>query len=244
MSDNLVKLGVTDGLATIELNRPHRKNAIIGPMMDELADAVESATADDTVNAVLFCGSDGAFCSGLDLKEVQSEPKPDWLATQPQSLRRAHVALAKCPHPVIVALERFAINGGAAFALAGDIVVVGDESFIQVGEVKLGMAAPNNLAWLCARYAPATVLPIVLTGDRVYGARMVELGLAYESVGNDLVRTRATELATQIAGYPPGAAATLKKASLTLAGLGDVDAWFERVGAPVTGSLPTGLMRS
>lgn len=244
MSAGLVNLSVADGLATIELNRPHRKNAIIGPMMDELADAVEAASADATVNAILLCGADGAFCSGLDLKEVQVEPKPDWLATQPQSLRRAHLALAQCPHPVIVALERFAINGGAAFALAGDIVVVGEKSFLQVGEVKLGMAAPNNLAWLCARYAPATVLPIVLIGDRLYGQRMVELGLAYESVADELVRTRATELATQIAGYPKGAAAALKKASLELAGLGDAAAWFERVGAPVSGSLPTDLMRS
>ncbi len=244
MSDHLVNLAIADGLATVELNRPHRKNAIIGPMMDALADAVEAASTDATVNAVLLCGADGAFCSGLDLKEVQSDPKPDWLATQPQSLRRAHIALAKCPHPVIVALERFAINGGAAFALAGDIVIVGDEAFLQVAEVKLGMAAPNNLAWLCARYAPATVLSIVLVGDRLYGRRMVELGLAYESVRDDQVRARATELALQVAGYPPGAAAALKKASLELAGLGDVDAWFDRVGTPVAGSLPSDLMKS
>ncbi len=243
MSDTLVNLTIKDGLATVELNRPHRKNAIIGPMMDELAAAVTVASEDPTVRAVLLCGSEGAFCSGIDLKEVNVEPRPEWLSTQPQSLRDAHVALAKCPHPIIVAMERFAINGGAAFALAGDIVIAGDDDFIQVGEVKLGMLAPNNLAWLSARYSPATVLQIVLTGDRIYGKRMVELGLAYESVSSDQVLARATELAAQIAGYPEGAAAGLKKAVLALADLDDVDAWFQKVGVPTAAKMPTKLMK-
>ncbi|MEZ5342485.1 MAG: enoyl-CoA hydratase/isomerase family protein [Acidimicrobiales bacterium] len=164
-------------------------------------------------------------------------------ATQPQSIRSAHVALARCPHPLIVALEGFAINGGAALALAGDIVVVGDDDFIQVAEVKLGMAAPNNLAWLCARYSPATVLQIVLVGDRIYGRRMVELGLAYESVSSDQVLARATELANQLAHYPAGAAAALKRETLRIAGLDDVDGWFENVGAPAVANMPTGLMK-
>ena len=243
MTADLVLLSIADGLATVQLNRPERKNAIIGPMMAQLAEAIDEASADESVKAVLLCGADGAFCSGIDLKAVNADPKPGWLASQPQSLRDAHVALAKCPHPVIVALERFAINGGAAFALAGDIVIAGDEAFLQVGEVKLGMAAPNNLAWLSARYSPATVLQIVLVGDRIYGPRLVELGIAAESVPSDQVLARATELATQIAGYPAGAAAGLKKAALDLAGLSDVDAWFERVGAPTAARMPTDLMK-
>ena len=69
----------------------------------------------------------------------------------------------------LVALERFAINGGAAFALAADLLVVGREAYLQVGEIRQGMAAPMNLAWLLARHPASVAEQIALTGRRFVG---------------------------------------------------------------------------
>mgnify|MGYP001822039390 FL=1 len=217
-------------MAVIELNRPDRKNALIAPMLDELAAHVTAVNADDNIGAVLLCGAGGAFCSGLDLGEYNAEPPPPWLATAAESVRAAHVALGECPHPVVVALERYAINGGAAFALAGDLIVTGTDAWLQVGEVRLGMNAPMNLAWLVARYPPAIVLQIVLVGDRVTGPDLLRLGIAHEVVDDADVRARAEALAEQIAAYPPGAAQRLKASTLGLAGASPDTtsaAWFE-----------------
>ncbi|MBT4677240.1 MAG: enoyl-CoA hydratase/isomerase family protein, partial [Acidimicrobiaceae bacterium] len=74
-----VLLSVDDGVAAIVLNRPARKNAITGPMMDLLADVFRQVSARDDVGAVLFHGADGGFCSGLDLGEYNADPPPDWL---------------------------------------------------------------------------------------------------------------------------------------------------------------------
>ena len=137
-------------MAIIELNRPERKNAIIPPMLDELAAHITAASVDPTVRAVLLCGAGGAFCSGLDLTEYNAEPPPAWLSTAGDRSSAAHSSLAACPHPIVVALERYAINGGAAFALAGDLIVTGETSWLQIAEVRLGMNAPMNLAWLVA----------------------------------------------------------------------------------------------
>ena len=231
MSEPLVRRTDRNGVATIELHRPERKNAITAPMLDELAAHIESASGDPEIGAVLLCGAGGAFCSGLDLTEYNADPPPAWLATAPESIRSAHVAIGSCPHPVVVALERYAINGGAAFALAGDLIVTGTNAWLQVGEVRLGMHAPMNLAWLVARYPVATVLQIVLAGDRIAGPDLLRLGIAHEVVDDADVRTRAETLAAQIAGFPRGAAAQLKAATLELARHSpDTTSarWFER----------------
>ena len=215
--DPLVRRTDRDGVAIIELNRPERKNALVPPMLDELAEAVDAASSDPNVRVLMLCGAGGAFCSGLDLKEYNADPPPPWLATGAASVRAAHVALGACPHPIVVALERYAINGGAAFALAGDLIVTGTTAWLQIAEVRLGMNAPMNLAWLVARYPMSTVLQIVLTGERLHSPDLHRLGLAYEVVDDDAVRDRAEELAITIAGFPPGAAQRLKSSALRLA---------------------------
>ena len=241
MSEPLVRRTDHGGVAVIELNRPDRKNAIIAPMLDELAAHVAAVSADDDIGAVLLCGAGGAFCSGLDLGEYNAETPPTWLATAAGSARAAHVALGACPHPVVVALERYAINGGAAFALAGDLIVTGTDAWLQVGEARLGMNAPMNLAWLVARYPLATVLQIVLVGDRVTGPDLLRLGIAHEVVDDADVRTRAEALAEQIAAFPPGAARQLKASALQLAGASPDTtdaAWFERAATSAPTAAP------
>jgi enoyl-CoA hydratase/carnithine racemase len=217
-SGELVHRTDRDGVAIIELNRPHRKNALIPPMLDELAATVDSAGADPDVHVVLLCGAGGSFCSGLDLKEYNADPPPPWSAAAGESIRAAHTALGACPHPVVVALERYAINGGAAFALAGDLIVAGRTAWLQIAEVRLGMNAPMNLAWLVARYPMSTVLQILLTGDRLDGPDLHRHGIAYEVVDDESVRTRAEELATSIAAFPAGAAQRMKASAWRLAG--------------------------
>ena len=122
MSDEEVLVSVEDGVASVTLNRPHRKNAITGPLADGLVDAFRAVSARDDVNVVLLSGAGGGFCSGLDLVEYNADPPPPWMSTATKSLVAAHLAIFDCPVPVVGALERFAINGGAAFALACDLV--------------------------------------------------------------------------------------------------------------------------
>ena len=232
MNEPLVRHTDRNGVAIIELNRPHRRNAIIAPMLDELAGHVDAVSADDSIEVVLLCGAGGSFCSGLDLTEYNADPPPTWLPTASRSLKAAHTALGACPKPVVVALERYAINGGAAFALAGDLVVAGRDAWLQVGEARLGMNAPMNLAWLVARYPMATVLQVVLPGARLAGPDLLRLGIAHEVVDNDQVRTRAETLAAEIASFPVGAARRLKQSALRLADEFPTTAatseWFDR----------------
>ena len=223
MTEKDVLLSVANGVASIALNRPERRNAITGPLADGLAEAFRAVDERDDVGVVLFHGAGGAFCSGLDLKEFNADPSPAWLSTAGESNAAAHLALFDCPVPVVVALERFAINGGAAYALGGDLLVVGRESFLQVGEVALGMAAPNNLAWLLMRHSPSVAAQLVLSGRRFHGEDLHRLGGAYEVVYDTDVLATAEALAAEIAGFPDGAARRMKLALRTLSCSGVAD---------------------
>ncbi|HJL89877.1 MAG TPA: enoyl-CoA hydratase/isomerase family protein [Acidimicrobiales bacterium] len=231
MPDQDVLLSVTDGVASIVLNRPERRNAITGPLVEGLVSAFTSVGERDDVGVVLFHGAEGAFCSGLDLKEFNADPHPPWLSTFGESNTRAHRALFDCPVPVVVALERYAINGGAAYALGGDLIVAGSNAFLQVGEVRLGMPAPNNLAWLLARHPPAVAEQLVLSGRQFHGPDLHRLGVAFDVVDDDDVLAVAEALAGEVAGFPTDAARRMKAAIRGLSPSADVGssaAWFER----------------
>ncbi|MEQ8860939.1 MAG: enoyl-CoA hydratase/isomerase family protein [Pseudomonadales bacterium] len=216
-----------DGWAEVILNRPERRNAITGPLGTALDAALTALSGDPEVRAVLLRGAGGAFCSGLDLKAFNADPVPDWLAEFPRIWRGAHRALFRCDKPIVGALERYAINGGAALALACDLLVSGDSDFLQVGEVTLGMAAPYNLAWLSLRHSEAVNARVALIGERLAGPELVRLGIAQSSVADDTVVEAARSLCATLAGHPAGAAARIK--STLRARLGqDADAWFDR----------------
>mgnify|MGYP001818525992 CR=1 FL=1 len=217
-----------EGWVTIVLNRPHRKNAMTGPMMDLLADAIEAAGADEANAAVVLRGADGVFCSGVDLTELQASPPADWVPTFGESVRRAHLALFRCECPIVVALERYSINGSTALALAGDLGVAGDDAVMQIGEIRQGANMPMNAAWTLIKSDESTLARLALVGDRVPALRMAELGLVHEVVGAGDVIATAEAHAGRLASYPPGSARRVKaeiRRRLTI----DPDTWFSSV---------------
>ncbi len=224
----LERSGDDGRIATLVLNRPERRNALIGPMATELADRLEELGSTPEVTVVVLRGAGDAFCSGLDLKEFGAEPQPDWVPTFGQEWRRAHRALFDLPAVVIGALQRAAVNGGAALALGCDFLIAGDESFLQVGEIQQGMAAPMNMAWLRLRHSEALAARVALLGDRLAGPTLVALGLAHQSVPESDVLSSVAELAGRLAAHDATGVHRIKWA-LRRTGLAtSAEEWFAR----------------
>ena len=226
MSDDVL-LNVQSGVAEVILNRPERKNAITGPLGVALADRLTEASNRDDINVIVLCGAEGAFCSGLDLGEFNRDPAPTWLAGFSNIWRGAHKALFECKKPIIGALESYAINGGAALALACDLLIAGKSAFLQVGEVQIGMAAPYNMAWLSLRHSEQTMAEVALLGDRISGTELKKMELALQAVDDSEVLAVARSLAARLSEYPEGGLMRIK-AGLRARLEDDADAWFDR----------------
>ena len=238
-ADTMVLLERHGARADIVLNRSAKRNALIAPMMAQLRDAFLQVAADDSVHAVLVRGAGGALCSGLDLKTINAEPQPDWVPDMPRIWRETNEAMAACPKPMVCALEKYAINGGAPIAFACDFLIAGQTSYVLVGEVQRGMAAPNNLAWLQGKYGEAIALRFALLGDPVPAPDLLRLGIAYSVVPDDEVLAQASALADKLAGFPADTAQTIKRAirALGSSGLSEPTTWFaraQRASRPVT----------
>ena len=228
MTDFVLVEKPADRLAHVILNRPERRNALIGPLATQLADTLIELNADQSLSVLVIRGAGGAFCSGLDLKEFGLDPQPDWVATFGTEWRRVHAALFDSTKVVVGALERAAVNGGAALGLACDFLVAGETAFLQVGEIQQGMPAPMNMAWLRLRHSEALAARVALLGDRLSGPQLVELGLAFSWVADDQVVAAADGLAGRFAEHDP-AGVTRIKTSLRRTGFeGTAEEWFAR----------------
>ena len=196
----------------IILNRPERRNAVTRSLAAHLKTAIVEASGAQGVGVIVLRGAGGCFCSGMDLKaagaDLAAEPRQPWT--------EVHAAIYECQTPIVVALERFAINAGAALVLGADLTVCGEGAFLQVSEIAMGVAAPMNQVWLHLRHSAAVADRVTLIGDRIGAEELLRLGLVTEVVPDDQVTTRAQELADRIASHPVKGLAAIRSVSRRL----------------------------
>ena len=195
--------------AEIIFNRPQRKNAINHAFGIQLRDALRALNGEPQVRAIVLSGAGGAFCSGLDLKEFNIDPPPPWRAEFSAAWDDVHMLLMDSPKVLITALQGGAINGGAAVALAGDLMVSGRSAFILVGEMQFGMPIPRNVSWLVLKHGEAVAMRFALLSERVGADDLLRLGVATEVVDDDQVLARARAIAARLGTFPaPGVCST------------------------------------
>jgi enoyl-CoA hydratase/carnithine racemase len=207
----MIEIEQHQGWAEIVMNRPLRRNAMVPSMAAEIEAAVEGLSKVSEVAAIILRGSEGCFSSGIDLKALQSNEDPgsddgSWNQT---ALKSLHFTLYRSTKPLICALEKFAINAGAALVFACDLVVAGNEAFLQVGEIQQGADIPMNAAWLRLKSSEQTLSRLALLGDRVSASELAQMGLIQKVVGDEEVVTCARAWAGRLASFPEGASETI-----------------------------------
>lgn len=200
------------------LNRPEKRNALSGPLVEQLHAGLTDLINDASVNVILIRGAGGTFCAGRDRDAFAQSPQLAWVATFGDTTRRFHQAVYNCPKPVIGALERAAIAAGSALALACDYLIAGETARFHVAEVNMGLAAPLNVAWLHLKYGAATALEFAAAGQPCAGRRLYERGLAVAAVPDERVVEEARVYATALAANKPAAVATVKQCIRALNG--------------------------
>jgi 2-(1,2-epoxy-1,2-dihydrophenyl)acetyl-CoA isomerase len=212
---------VSDGLATITLNRPEAMNALDIATKVALRDAARAAADDDAVRAVLLTAAgDRAFCVGQDLKEHIGLLTTDRETGSGQTMStvREHYnpivrALAGAPKPVVAAVNGVAAGAGLGFALAADYRVVAETASFNTSFAGVALTADSGISWTLPRVVgPGRAADLLLFPRSIKAQEAYELGIANRVVPADQLRAEAGKTARALAEGPTVAYAAIKEA--------------------------------
>ncbi|MBI4270681.1 MAG: enoyl-CoA hydratase/isomerase family protein [Candidatus Rokubacteria bacterium] len=204
-----IRCATADGIATVTLNRPGKRNALDRALVDELAACFARLEDDPAVRVVIVRGAGPAFCAGMDLDELgrrQAEPA-DPEGPVVAVLRQ----IERSRHPTIAMVHGDAFAGGCELALHCDLRIAAEPARFAMPLARIGLVVPFTLGQkLVEIIGPAHTRHLLLTGRPVPARRAWEIGMVHEVVAaTDLERATA-ELARTIAGNAPLALAGLK----------------------------------
>jgi enoyl-CoA hydratase/carnithine racemase len=207
-----IKTATIDGVATIEIARPEKKNALTVAMYQAMADALNAAREDGAVRAVLITGQPGIFTSGNDVEDFLTRPPGQGSDSMDSPVFRFMRALLDCDKPVVAAVTGAAIGIGTTMLLHCDFVYVSDEARLAMPFVALG---------LVPEYASSLVVPQLmghrraaeklLLGDPFTPEQAVECGVASAVLPAGEVVAHARRVAERFNALPPGAVREAKQ---------------------------------
>ncbi|MFN9745571.1 MAG: enoyl-CoA hydratase [Betaproteobacteria bacterium] len=207
-----IKTATIDGVATIEIARPEKKNALTVAMYQAMAEALNAAREDAAVRAVLITGQPGIFTSGNDVEDFLTRPPGQGSDSMDSPVFRFMRALLDCDKPVVAAVTGAAIGIGTTLLLHCDFVYVSDEARLAMPFVALG---------LVPEYASSLLVPQLmghrraaeklLLGDPFTPEQAVECGIANAVLPAAEVVAHARRVALRFNALPPGAVREAKQ---------------------------------
>lgn len=217
MSDEVLT-AAADGVATVTLNRPEKRNAMNAAMLVGLRAAFDELDARRDVRVVVVRGAGPAFCAGMDLREMEAQRGA--VGDPEQGVVAILQRVEASRHPTIALLNGDAIAGGCELALHCDLRVAAEGARLGMPLSRIGLIVPFPLAQkLVEIIGPAATRHLLFTGRLVDAARAKELGMVHDVVPAADVEKATYALARTIADNAPlslaGMKATIQR---TLAG--------------------------
>jgi enoyl-CoA hydratase/carnithine racemase len=201
-----VLLDVDEGVALVTLNAPDRRNALTPAMAGELVEVFDEVDARSDVGALVVRAVGKSFCAGGDIATLTAAGLDPAEATAYEGMTAIYDSfyrLGQVRVPTIAAVRGSAVGAGMNMLLAADLRIVARDARLICGFLKRGLHPGGGhfviLSRLIGREAAAAM---ALFGEEIDGDRARELGLAWESVLDEVVEDRAVELARRVAADP------------------------------------------
>lgn len=182
-----IAVEVADGVMTITLNRPDRRNAMSGPMLDGLVAALADAETASDVGALVLTGAGGAFCAGGDVKGMAAAGGEGGgsplqydarVHNQRRNQRDTSGKLYEMPKPTIAALPGAAAGAGLSLALACDLRYAAPNAIMTTAFARVGFSGDYGGTWFMSRLiGSAKARELYFLSDRVDMDQAVSLGL-------------------------------------------------------------------
>ncbi len=194
-------------------NNVAARNALSPEFYAAVTTALAQAAADEHIGAVILTGEGGHFCAGGDLRQLARRRELP-VAQRREKLEGLHDLIRTvrdCPKPVIAAVEGAAAGAGLSLALACDMLVAAKNSVFSVAYVKVGLTPDGGATAFLSEFVSRQVLTeLCLTGERMSGERMAQLGAVNRLAEPGQALLQALVLAQQMASGPALAMARIK----------------------------------
>jgi enoyl-CoA hydratase/carnithine racemase len=204
---------VADGICTITMDAPERRNALDAAMLAALPEAFSRAHADESVAVVVLTGAGTAFCAGGDLKAMAADLTPG--QRKADFTDRVHGlarVLERFDKPVVAMLNGAAVGAGLDIALMCDLRIAAETARLSAGYIDVGLVPGNGAAFLLPRLIGlASALDLLLTGRTVTGREAADLGLVNRAVPVEALHAETRALARELAGKPRFAMRMMKR---------------------------------
>jgi 2-(1,2-epoxy-1,2-dihydrophenyl)acetyl-CoA isomerase len=205
---------VEEGVATLRLNRPERRNALTSEMLSELYTAMVAAADDAAVRAIVLTGEGPTFCAGQDLsiftEQLAGHAVREAIVKYYKPLIMAMVEMEK---PIIGAINGGAAGAGASLALACDLRVMADDAYILQAFSNIGLVPDAGSTWFMARLVGySRALQLCIEAERIPAARCLEWGLCNTVVYASELQGTAQAWARSLAQRPTLAIGWTKQA--------------------------------
>ena len=203
-----IKTATLNGVATIEIARPEKKNALTVAMYQAMTDALVAARADAAVRAVLITGQPGCFSSGNDLEDFMQRPPQG----EESPVARFMQALLACEKPVVAAVTGAAVGIGTTLLLHCDLVYVSDEARLAMPFVSLGLVPEFASSLIIpALMGHARATEKLMLGEPFSGSDAVDCGIANAVLPAAEVVNHARRMAERFNALPPSAVRETKR---------------------------------
>jgi E-phenylitaconyl-CoA hydratase len=198
-------------VVTITYNRPHKLNAINGPLREALNGAWERFRDDEDAWVAIVTGAGRAFCVGADLHDgagaAGTWPGSFWEIPTVNSFESG----LEIWKPTIAAVNGYCLGYGLTLATTCDFVVAADDAQFGMPEVRLGSPTIVGAMRLPRRIGMQPALELLLTGDRIDATRAHEIGLAGHVVPRAVLLDEARVLADRLCQGAPLAVRAVKE---------------------------------
>jgi enoyl-CoA hydratase/carnithine racemase len=195
-----------EGVVTVTMNRPERKNAANGVMLDELKDVFAEVEDSPDDRVMVLTGAGGAFCSGADLSDPNgpaTDPTRSGLARM-RRLGDLALALHHVSKPTIAKVDGVAVGAGLSLALGCDLIVCSDRARLSMIFAKRSLSLDNGASWLLPRLVGmARAKEIALFGGMWSGEEALGIGLVNRVLPLDELDGYVDDWATTLAAGPP-----------------------------------------
>jgi enoyl-CoA hydratase/carnithine racemase len=199
-----------EGILTLNLARPEKKNALTNAMYGKLADTLEAAETDPEARVIVVRGEGDMFTAGNDVGEFAAIAAGG--ARGEQHVHRFLRALVQASRPLIAAVQGRAVGIGTTMLLHCDLVVLADNALLSTPFVSLALVpeAASSLL-LPMRIGHARAYEMFALGETVSARNAFDWGLANRLVPQERLYEEAGELAAKLARQPAGALSTTKR---------------------------------